>query len=133
MDRRNASEVRVVAEWHEALNGGNVDRLLNLSHPDVEVGGPRGTGRGSELLRDWASRAGIHLAPHRFFHVGETVVAEQEAAWTSMDTGEATPPQIVASVFIVRDGRVASVVRYDNLAHALSAAGLDESDGIGNA
>jgi hypothetical protein len=48
----NASELRVVEAWHEALNGGEVDRLVDLSHPEVEVGGPRGTGRGAQLLRE---------------------------------------------------------------------------------
>jgi len=132
MDNNASPEIRVIAEWHDALNGGDMDRLMQLSAPDVEVGGPRGAGRGLELLRDWASRAGIHLALRRVFHAGEAVVAEQEAAWTSMETVDTTPPQTVASVFIVRDGRVASVMRHDSLAEALSAAGLDESDVIEN-
>lgn len=122
-----APEVRAVAQWHEALNGGDVDRLVELSHPDVEVGGPRGTGCGAGLLRDWANRAGIRLVPRRVFHASETVVVEQGASWTSADTGETTPVQTVASVFIVRDGQVASVVRHDSVADALSVAGLDES------
>ena len=36
------SEVHVVEAWHAALNEGDVDRLVGLSHPDVEIGGPRG-------------------------------------------------------------------------------------------
>jgi hypothetical protein len=35
-----APEVRIVKDWHEALNG-DPDRLVELSHPDVEVGGLR--------------------------------------------------------------------------------------------
>ena len=42
----NDPELRVVEAWHEALNDGEVDRLVGLSHPEVEVGGPRGIGRG---------------------------------------------------------------------------------------
>ena len=107
-----------------------MDRLLGLSHPDIEVGGPRGVGRGAELIRDWADRAGIRLVPRQVFHASETVVVEQEASWTSTDTGETTPAQIVASVFGVRDGQVTSVVRHGDLSDALSAAGLDASDAI---
>ena len=34
-------EVQTVNDWHEALNSADVDRLVALSHPGVEVGGPR--------------------------------------------------------------------------------------------
>ena len=125
-----APEVRAVAEWHEALNAGDVDRLVELSHPDVEVGGPRGSGRGAGLLRDWANHAGVRLVPRRVFYASGTVVVEQEASWTSVETGETAPAQTVASVFVVRDGRVASVVRHDALADALRAVALDESHAI---
>jgi hypothetical protein len=57
-----APAVRVVEAWHEALNEGEVDRLVGLSHPDVEVGGPRGTRRGARLLREWVDRANVRLA-----------------------------------------------------------------------
>jgi hypothetical protein len=30
-----APEVRIVKDWHEALNSGDPDRLVELSHPDV--------------------------------------------------------------------------------------------------
>lgn len=124
------TETNTVVAWHEALNAGDVERLVNLSHPDVEVGGPRGTGRGAELLREWVDRANIQLVPRRFFGRAETIVVEQEAAWRSANTGEVTGGQTIASVFVVRGGRVASVVRRDDLTGALSEAGLGESDAI---
>ena len=123
-----APEIRVVRDWHEALNAGDVDRLVALSHPDVEVGGPRGTGRGARLLREWVARAGIHIEPRRAFHRAETVVVEGAARWRDAETGQATGGQTVGSVFVVRDGRVARVVRHPDLASALLAAGLDESN-----
>lgn len=118
-----------MAAWHEALNAGDVERLAALSHPDVEVGGPRGTGRGAGLLREWVERANIRLYPSRFFHDEEAVVVEEEAQWRSPETGEEIGNSTVGSVFVVRDGRVASVLRHDDLAAALEAAGLDESPG----
>ena len=75
----NAPELRVVEAWHEALNSGELDRLVELSHPEVEVGGPRGTGRGAQLLREWMGRANIRLEPRRVFHHADTVVVEQLA------------------------------------------------------
>jgi ketosteroid isomerase-like protein len=125
-----APEVRIVKAWHEALNG-DPDRLVELSHPDVEVGGPRGSGHGTRLLREWVDRANISLEPRRFFHRAETVVVEEEAEWHSAETGEATGSQTAGSVFVVRDGRVARVMRYDDLAGALRAANIDGSHEVG--
>lgn len=121
-------EVRVVVAWHEALNAGDLDGLAALSHPDVEVGGPRGAGRGARLLREWAQRASVRLEPRRVFHRTRTVVVEEEAEWRSPETGELVGNGTIGSVFVVRDGRVASVLRYDDLASALDAANLDETD-----
>jgi ketosteroid isomerase-like protein len=125
-----APEVRIVKAWHEALNG-DPDRLVELSHPDVEVGGPRGSGHGTRLLREWVDRANISLEPRRFFHGAETVVVEEEAEWRSAKTGEATGSQTAGSVFVVRDGRVARVMRYDDLAGALRAANIDGTHEVG--
>lgn len=124
------SEVRVVRAWHEALNSGDADHLTTLSHPDVEVGGPRGTGCGVQLLRKWVDRANIYLDPRRVFHREDTVVVEQEAKWRSADTGQVTGGQIVASVFVVRDDQIERVARYPDLAEALCAVNLDESYAI---
>jgi ketosteroid isomerase-like protein len=123
----NAPELRVVEAWHEALNSGQVHRLMELSHLEVEVGGPRGTGRGAQLLRDWVARANIRLEPRRVFHHADTVVVEQRAQWYATDTGRVIGSQIVGTVFVVRDGRVNRVVRYPDIADALDATHLDES------
>ncbi|HET7273020.1 MAG TPA: nuclear transport factor 2 family protein [Rubrobacter sp.] len=123
----SAPEIQVVTAWHDALNYGDVEHLLELPHPDVEVGGPRGTGHGAPLLREWVDRASVHLEPRRIFHEADTMVVEQEAEWRTPESGESNGAQTVVSVFVVRDGLVASVVRYPDVAEALRAANLDES------
>jgi ketosteroid isomerase-like protein len=122
-----APEIHTVTAWHEALNAGDVERLLKLSHSDVVVGGPRGRGHGAQLLREWVDRANIHLEPGRMFHEADTVVVEQEAEWPSTQAGESNSARTVASVFVVNDGLVVRVVRYPNVTKALRAADLDES------
>jgi len=124
------SEVRVVEAWHVALNEGYVGRLVGLSHPDVEIGGPRGIGRGVQLLREWVNRANVRLDPQRVFRRGSTVVVEQTGQWRSAESGEVIGSQTVASVFVVCDGLVTSLVRCDDLSQALKTAGLDQSDEI---
>jgi ketosteroid isomerase-like protein len=117
-------EIQTVIAWHDALNNGDVERLVALSHPDVEVGGPRGTAHGAQILREWVDRTNIRLEPGRTFREANTVVAEQGAEWQSAEPGGV---QRVASVFVVSDGLVTSVVRYPELASALRAANLDAS------
>ncbi len=119
--------VDAVLAWHAALNASDADRLLRLSTDDVEVGGPRGSGHGADLLRDWVARARVQMEPLRIFASGDVVVVEQSARWASPD-GQETDPQTVASVCRVQDGRVASVLRYPDLPSALHAAGLSVSD-----
>jgi ketosteroid isomerase-like protein len=119
--------VDTVLAWHAALNASDVDRLLGLSTDDVEVGGPRGSGHGADLLRDWLARVRLQMEPLRVFASGDVVVVEQSARWPSPD-GQETDAQAVASVFRVQDGRVASVLRHPDLPAALQAAGLSDSD-----
>ena len=122
-----SAAVETVVAWHTALNESDVLRLLSLSTDDVEVGGPRGAGRGADLLRDWVARAGVHLDPRRIFCRADIVVIEQSARWPSAD-GHLADPQVVASIFHVTGGRVSSVIRHPDLAAALIGAGLSISD-----
>jgi ketosteroid isomerase-like protein len=117
-------EIQTVIAWHDALNNGDVERLVALSHPEVEVGGPRGSAHGAQILREWVSRANIRLEPRRTFHEANTVVVDQGAEWQSAEPGNV---QTVASVFVISDGLVTSVVRYPDLESALRAANLDAS------
>ena len=126
----SGTAVETVMAWHRALNDGDLGKLVGLSGEDVEMGGPRGSAHGADVLRDWAARAGIRLEPRRCFARADTVVVEQAARWPSAEDHRVTEPAMVASVFLVGDGRVASVVRYPDLATALAATGFDESDAV---
>jgi ketosteroid isomerase-like protein len=124
------SPVDVVSAWHDALNSGDTNRLLELVTQDVEVGGPRGAGHGTELLRDWVGRAGIHLVPARIFHRGDMVVVEQRASWQTGDDSPPTEPTTVASLFRIQGELIASILRFDDLTAALSAAALNDGDEV---
>ena len=121
--------LEVVRAWHEAVNRGDADGLVALCHDDIEVGGPRGTARGSTVLRDWLGRAGIQLEPRRWFASPGELVVEQVASWRGPD-GAVTNPEIVASSFSVEDGRVRRTIRYGSLPEALAASGLTLLDKV---
>jgi hypothetical protein len=110
--------VETVLAWHAALNAGDIEQLVALSAVDVEVGGPRGSGSGVQLLRDWFARAGVRMEPGRVLADGDTVVVEQQAQWPG------SAPQQVASQFVVRGGKVQRVLRFESLDDARRAAGL---------
>jgi hypothetical protein len=123
--------VAVVQAWLDAANQRESERLIDLSAADIAIVGPRGTGYGHQLLREWIERAGLELTTERVFVRGGAVVVAQRGVWRSLETGEVRGEQQVASRFVVKDGRVALIARYDSLDEALAAAGVGEGDGAG--
>jgi len=123
-------EVEVVLAWHDALNAGDAERVASLSHSEVEIGGPRGSASGRQVLKDWVARANVSLDPLRVFQRGRTVVAEEAATWRDGRAGETAREATVATVFALDGGLVSGVFRHDGLEDALREAGLDASDEI---
>jgi len=120
--------VEVVQAWLEAANGQDIDRLITLSDPGIEIVGPRGSGHGHQLLRDWLGRAGLHLETLRVFARGNAVVVAHHGVWRSVETGDVIGEQDVASRFVVEEDRVSQFARHDHLDEALAEAGLTVED-----
>ena len=58
------------------------------------------------------------------------MVIAQQAVWRDPETGAVTGEREVATRFRVVGQRIAEVVRYDNIAEALAAAGLTVADAV---
>jgi len=114
--------------WLDAANRRDDERIVGLSSPDIEIVGPRGSVRGSSVLREWLARAGLTLESKRVFARGGSIVIEQHGRWRSLETGKVIGEAEVASRFEVCDGRVAAYERFDELHAALLSAGLQMSD-----
>ena len=114
----------MVEAWNDAANRQDAERLTELSDPNIEILGPRGSGYGHVLLRDWLTRAGLSLKTVRAFAGGNLVVLAQHGVWRSMDSGEMTEERDLASHYRVAAGRVLRFARYDTLAEAFAATGL---------
>lgn len=125
---RHDDPVAIVREWQDAANGLDIERLLDVSDPNIEVIGPRGSGRGHRLLRDWLGRAGLQLTTLRVFARGDAVVLAQRGMWRSIETGTVIGERDLASSFRVAGGRVARFSRHDSLDAALDRAGLGHAD-----
>ena len=126
----SAQALRVVQDWHTALNNRNKDLLSTLVHKDVAVSGPKGVTAGVDILLEWVDRANVRLHPQRYFLNEETVGVEELGQWHDAQTGAITGSQVVVSVFSVKDGLIASIDRYSDLKQALTASGLSEVDKI---
>jgi ketosteroid isomerase-like protein len=114
----------VVSLWHAALARGDLPTLLSTMAEDVELLGPRGSTRGHEAFREWFAKAGFTALPKRRFCGGlGQVVVEQQGRWRDHH-GERTGT--VASAFVVRNGKIVKYERFDELAQALTMAGLRE-------
>lgn len=113
----------VVTAFEHATSTADPDAAAALVTADVEIGGPPGVTHGVDLLREWVSRVGIRLTHTRLYGASTVVVAEQRARWPA-DPAE----HLIGMLFEFRDGLLCRVVRYDDLASALAAAGLTEDD-----
>lgn len=118
------SEIATVLAWHDALNAGDLDTLIALSSDDIEIGDAHGAAQGHEALRGWAAaRQGTAELGRMYVHDG-VVVVEQKVS-TADNPGAVTS---VASAFRVVHDHVTSVFRHEDLATALAATELTESD-----
>jgi hypothetical protein len=134
--------LEVVESWHSAVDAQDIEQLCSLTSRDVEVVGPRGTGRGHEAVRQWFRRGGFNAEPLRFFCGPRgQVVVEQRGRWfspeavTVEDSGrwfipDTTSERVVASVFCVVAGRVVRYQRFDGLREALAATSLTDDDEV---
>lgn len=125
---REQNLLTLVESWQQAANTQNTEQLFVLSSPDIEIVGPRGSGRGHQLLGEWLARAGLHMTTLRAFARGEDVVLQQQAVWRSVENGIMMGEATIASRFRVKNQQVIQFARYDTLELALAAAGLNEGD-----
>jgi hypothetical protein len=125
-------QLGVVEAWLDAVDRADAAAAMALCAPDIELVGPRGGGRGREVLGPWMARAGFAARPLRWFcGAGGAVVVEQDATWTDPATGADRGRAVVASEFLVADGVITRFRRHDDgLPAALAATGLRESDEV---
>ncbi len=116
----------LINAWHDAVNNRDLPAAEATVTDPVEVSGPRGTHTiTAREFSDWIIRSGIRLRPLSAHPVDDvTVVIEQEATWPDSADADAaaTPSTPVATLFKIRDGRLATIRRFGSLPDALRAA-----------
>ena len=126
--------ITVVEAWTPAYSRRDLDALLALSCPDIEVARRLRHERGHDAVRGLLHRQsfGVEMHPRvrRMFRRGDTVVVDAQLVVRYVDTGEPVAGQEGAAVLAVRDGWVARYVPYPDLKTALSDARLSEDDEV---
>ena len=117
-----------VQAWQDAASKPDIECLIELSDLNIEIVGPRGSGFGHQLLRDWIARAGLQMTTLRAFVRDSLVVVEQQAVWHNVETGEKVSESVIASQFRVENNRVKQFARYENLDTAFKQSGLSLAD-----
>jgi len=75
----------LIVAWHDAVRDRDVDAVTALVHADVEIGGPKGSGHGVDLMTEWVQNSGIGLEIESIQHRGPTFVVGQAATWPDPD------------------------------------------------
>ena len=126
--------VDVVRSYNKALGAVDVDAMLAFVHEDCEVVSSRGVMRGHESVRAFAARQsyGVRMVPaeQRYFARGETVVVYGTVEWRYVESDELAGRDDGATVWTVRNGRIARLEICEELAPALASAGLTRADEV---
>lgn len=125
-----SSPLETAYQWQNAANAADINALLAVSDPNIEIVGPRGSVTGSQILKDWVARANLTLTTRRTFVQEDRVVLQQHGVWRNED-GTLKSEAEVATFFRIRDAQVAYLARFDTVDEALRAAGLTHNDELG--
>lgn len=126
----SSKPIDIVTAFHAHLADRDADAVVALADDTVEVGGPRGTGSGVELLREWVARANVTMTPTRWFAKDDVVIVEQDAVWLERDSDVEMGRQVVTTTFRIAGDKIAGIYRHDDLAASLTIAGLDADDEV---
>ncbi|MDR3660832.1 MAG: nuclear transport factor 2 family protein [Mycobacterium sp.] len=115
------SEIATALAWIDALNERDLDTLDRLSSGDIEIGDAHGATQGRDALRAWATDLDEKTTVGRVYVHDGVVVTEQTVSGGGAD-------RQVATAFRVVHDHVTSAFRHEDLATALAATELIESD-----
>ncbi len=130
MKEATLNKLKIVEEWHKALNNKDKKRMCELVKENVKIGGPKGETEGVNIMLEWMDRALISLTPKRYFLSDKRILVEEQAEWHRPGTDEVLSSQIVASVFVVENNFITSIYRYEDLEKAFEKTGLSEKDSL---
>jgi hypothetical protein len=122
-----AGALAVVHTWGEAFNERDLDRLLALSTPDIELAKPNRAERGHDAVRRLVhlQSYGVaqHVHPRRYLARAATVIVQALIELRWVDSGELADTAHSVAVFDARDGQISRFRPLPDLATAIRLAG----------
>jgi limonene-1,2-epoxide hydrolase len=122
-----AAAVATVHAWEQAFRERDLDRLLALSAPDIELATRNGASRGHDAIRRLLHLQSYGVAQHvraRRYHArAATIVVEALIELRWVDSGELAETTHGVAVFDVRRHRVSRFRPQPDLASAFDFAG----------
>jgi ketosteroid isomerase-like protein len=129
--------VQIVRDGIERINSGQIERILELVHPDFEVVVPAELSaepdvyRGHEGMRRYFESFEeimdeIHFVAERFWDAGEGAVVVLTRLTAKGGQTAIPVEQQVAQVWTLRDGKAIRIRAYASLREALKSVGLSE-------
>jgi hypothetical protein len=123
----------VAGAFVDAFNAENLDAMVAVLSESVEIQGGRGSVRGRDAAREWATRRPSGELRQRLLldevrTEGAVPVAELRRQWLWAETGEVADEQRLGVLVELDDeGLIRRWQPFDDPAEALAAAGLREA------
>ncbi|HEY8466059.1 MAG TPA: nuclear transport factor 2 family protein [Solirubrobacterales bacterium] len=119
-------QVELARRFIDAFNGRDLDAFVETLHPDVEIHGMRGTRRGREEAREWATRprGGVqqNIVVEEMRERGDAVLALVVREWwwdeSEPGGGELAGTDVMAWLFRFADGLIREWRPFENRAEA---------------
>lgn len=132
-----AGDIELVRAMFDAFNGEDVERILELTHPQFEVAVPpelsaepdvyrglQGMRRYWDTFQDALEE--IRFQPGRVADAGDGVLVEMRVTARGRQTGIDVEQRVIG-IWQMRDGKAYRVQVFARLAEALAALGLDDA------
>ena len=119
-----------VRAFIDAFNAEDLDALVAVLDPDVEIQTSRGIVIGHDEARRWATRSPAGELHQRLVLAevrdeGAHVIASVRRDWLWRDEGEVAEEDRLTIVATMRDGRIARWQPFEDRDEALRAAGFE--------
>jgi hypothetical protein len=130
---RNVEDIadRLVA----AFNGRDLVSVLELVADQVEFDFGHKTLRGRREVSEFVERqlfgVGYRATHGRRFCRGDELVAESHQELRYAETGELASQELLAVVYVARDGRLTRYAEFRDLATAFACSSVSEADELG--
>lgn len=115
----------IAKQWTSNVNKKDIQAVLNISDPHIELAGPRGAAEGHDMLRKWIEESGIYLQTQNVYAKDNQVILTQKATWENQ-SGHVT----IYTFMEIRNGKIYRLGRFDTLDDAFGQCQLSEEDQV---